>query len=72
MGYDLHIVRTKDWTEAATAPITKQDVDALIAADSEVSAVTRLVGYFEMRSRCNALSQDCGCRESFSSLVANV
>jgi hypothetical protein len=35
MAYDLHIVRTEDWTEAASAPITKQNVDALIAADSE-------------------------------------
>ena len=37
MPYDLHIVRTEDWTEAARAPITKQDVDALIAADSELA-----------------------------------
>ena len=36
MAYDLHIVRTEDWTEAASAPITKQEVDALIAADSEM------------------------------------
>lgn len=37
MAYDLHIVRTKDWTEAASAPITKQDVDTLIATDSELA-----------------------------------
>ena len=37
MAYDIHIVRTKDWTEAATTPITKQDVDALIAADLELT-----------------------------------
>ena len=37
MAYDLHIVRTKDWTEAASAPITKQDTDALIAADAELA-----------------------------------
>lgn len=37
MAYDLHIVRTKDWTEAAGAPITKQDVDDLIATDSELA-----------------------------------
>jgi hypothetical protein len=37
MAYDLHIVRTKEWTEASSAPITKQDVDALIAADSELA-----------------------------------
>ena len=37
MAYALHIVRTEDWAEAASAPITKQDVDALIAADSELA-----------------------------------
>ncbi len=36
MGYDIHVVRTKDWTEAANAPITKQEVDSLIAGDSEL------------------------------------
>ncbi len=36
MAYDLHIVRTIHWTEAASAPITKQEVDDLIAADSEL------------------------------------
>jgi hypothetical protein len=37
MAYDLHIVRTKDWLEASSAPITKQDVDALIASDPELT-----------------------------------
>jgi hypothetical protein len=36
MAYDLHIVRTKDRTQAASAPITKKDVDALIASDCEL------------------------------------
>ena len=36
MAYDIHIMRTKEWTEAAMQPITKQDVDALITADSEL------------------------------------
>lgn len=36
MSYDLHVVRTKDWVDAAQAPITKADVDALIAADPEL------------------------------------
>jgi hypothetical protein len=36
MSYDMHVVRTKDWLEASRAPITKQEVDALIAADSEL------------------------------------
>ena len=46
MSYDLHIVRTEDWTEAARSPITKQDVDALIAADSELAWST--TDYVEM------------------------
>jgi hypothetical protein len=37
MGYDLHIVRTKDWLEAATAPITKEEVDALVASDPDLA-----------------------------------
>lgn len=36
MAYDLHIVRTKNWFEASSAPITKRDVDALIARDPEL------------------------------------
>jgi hypothetical protein len=36
MAYDLHIVRTKDWTQASQAPITKQQVDDLIASDPEL------------------------------------
>ena len=36
MAYDLHIVRAHDWTEAANAPINKQDVDNLIANDPEL------------------------------------
>jgi hypothetical protein len=46
MAYDLHIVRTEDWTEAGSAPVTKQDVDALIAADSELAWST--VDYVDM------------------------
>lgn len=37
MGYDLHIVRTREWLDADADPILKQDVDALIEADAELS-----------------------------------
>ena len=47
MGYDLHIVRTEDWTDAASAPITKQEVDALIAADSDLAWST--TDYVDMK-----------------------
>lgn len=36
MSYDLHIVRTEDWFDASSAPIKKEEVDALIAGDSEL------------------------------------
>src|SRR4051812_41258471 len=37
MAYDVHIVRTEDWLDAAGDPITREEVDALIAADSELA-----------------------------------
>ncbi len=37
MAYDLHIVKTLDWLDAAEHPITKIEVDALVAADPELS-----------------------------------
>ena len=37
MAYDLHLVRTNDWLDAADAPVTKADVDALILSDTELS-----------------------------------
>jgi hypothetical protein len=37
MGYDVHIVRTEHWTDAAGDPITKDEVDALVASDPELS-----------------------------------
>jgi len=46
MAYDLHIVRTLDWTEAASSPITKADVDALVASDPELEWST--TDYVEM------------------------
>ena len=36
MGYDLHIVRTSDWTQSQLSPITKQQVDEVIASDPEL------------------------------------
>jgi hypothetical protein len=36
MGYDLHVVRTADWVDAATAPVTRADIDAVVAADPEL------------------------------------
>lgn len=37
MGYDLHVVRTKDWTEAKKKPILREDVDRLIQLDRELA-----------------------------------
>jgi len=37
MAYDVHIVRTDDWLDAAKDPVTKQDVDELIASDPDLA-----------------------------------
>lgn len=37
MAYDLHIVRTADWLDAADDPVTKQQVDALVESDPELA-----------------------------------
>src|SRR5262249_4073726 len=37
MPYDVHIVKTDSWLDAADDPITKAEVDALIASDSELA-----------------------------------
>lgn len=36
MAYDVHLVRTTHWFEAASNPVTKHDVDRLIASDPEL------------------------------------
>lgn len=37
MAYDLHIVKTLDWIDAAENPVTKLEIEALVAADPELS-----------------------------------
>ena len=37
MSYDIHIVKTADWLDAAQSPISKEDADALVASDSELA-----------------------------------
>ena len=36
MGYDLHIVRTLNWVDAADAPITRDEVSRLIDSDADL------------------------------------
>jgi hypothetical protein len=55
MAYDLHIVRTKNWLEASRAPITKSDVDALIAGDSELAWST--TDYVDMSDDAGAVTR---------------
>lgn len=47
MGYDLHIVRTEQWFDSASLPITKTDVDHLIASDSSLAWST--TDYIDMQ-----------------------
>jgi hypothetical protein len=52
MAYDVHIVRTETWFDAESEPITKPQVDALIAADPELAWSTRdWVGMRDGRGR---------------------
>jgi hypothetical protein len=55
MAYDLHIVRTKNWLEASSAPITKEDVDALIASDPELGWST--TDYVDMGDDTGAVTR---------------
>lgn len=41
MPYDVHIVRTQHWFDAAEDPITQEQVDALIASDLELAWSTQ-------------------------------
>src|SRR5260370_20229630 len=55
MAYDMHIVRTKEWLNASTAPITKEDVNALIASDPELEWSTS--DYVDMRDDTGAVTR---------------
>jgi hypothetical protein len=48
-------VRTKNWLEASTAPITKSDVDALIAGDPELAWST--TDYVDMSDDSGAVTR---------------
>lgn len=37
MSYDLHLVRTEDWLDAASDPIRKNEVDRLVEGDPELA-----------------------------------
>lgn len=37
MGYDVHLVRTEQWPDSESDPVTKADVDRALAADPTLS-----------------------------------
>ena len=41
MAYDVHIVHAKDWLDGESHPITKAQVDVLVAADPELAWSTK-------------------------------
>ena len=47
MGYDVHVVRTELWQDSESHPITKADVDRLIASDESLSWST--TDYIDMK-----------------------
>jgi hypothetical protein len=54
MAYDLHIVRSAHWTDAGNAPITKNEVDALIVSDSELAWSTS--DFVQMKDQTGAVT----------------
>src|SRR5574340_503116 len=55
MAYDLHIVRTMNRLEASSAPITRRDVDTLIASDPELAWST--TDYVDMSDDSGAVTR---------------
>jgi len=55
VAYDLHIARTRDWTQSSLSPITKQEVDNLIAGDPELEWSTS--DYVDMKDSAGATSR---------------
>jgi hypothetical protein len=41
MAYDVHIVRTESWLDAANDPVTKKHFDELITSDPELAWSTK-------------------------------
>jgi hypothetical protein len=37
MGYDVHLVRTIDWLDSESNPVTKEDINAALAGDPTLS-----------------------------------
>jgi hypothetical protein len=55
MAYEVHVVRTRNWLDASCAPITKHDVDSLIAGDPELSWST--ADYVDMGDETGTLTR---------------
>ena len=55
MGYDIHIVKTKNWLDASINPITKEEVDVAIAKDPELAWSTS--DYMEMADGSGAVTR---------------
>lgn len=48
MGYDLHICATRDWLDAETHPISREQWDAVVSTDPELHVATD--NYLEFRA----------------------
>jgi hypothetical protein len=56
VAYDIHIVRTKDWLQAADSPITKQDIDVAVGGDPELECCTS--DYVDMADDSGSVTRD--------------
>ena len=55
MGYNLHIVRTENWFDSESDPVTKSDVDRVIASDESLAWST--TDYVDMSDESGAVTR---------------
>jgi hypothetical protein len=56
MSYDMHIIRSKHWLDAASTPITKNEVDQLVADDPELAWST--TDYVNMKDKTGVVTRN--------------
>ena len=55
MGYDLHVVRTRHWADAKLVPISKLEVEAVVAADPDLDWSSD--DYIEMKDDSGSITR---------------
>jgi len=76
MGYELHIVRTRDWHEVEQKPITKSEMERIVANDPELSwstdnSIQTPYGTLEVKGHHGILLRDKPSMSWHSGRVSN-